>query len=251
LPRSLKSQYDAIYDAISNADVVFKGIVPIISLYALSIGFKTEFQNRFISYSGGDDAGSVTVATYNSGAPDYRYALLDFSFCGRCMIRFKIHQKGDEMWFGVIGDQNVLDERTLWKRGGKGSIWSYYCGQLSRYRRQPVEANFKSELNHPGVTWGAHGSLHFPDFVQGKLIPANTGDVVDLEVDAQEKTFGVHVNGVLQASTKDRRMPDQLSFWLELDSTNDRVEFELLDFNFKTRSKKMCRRNAKDAKDEV
>jgi len=248
LPRSLKSQYDEIYHAISHADIFFKETVSIIALYALSVGFKTDFQRRFITYSAGTDGGTLTVATYRAGAPDYRYALLDFSFCGRCRIRFRIHQKGDEMWFGIVGDQRVLNEKTLWKRGGRGRIWSYYCGiNDSRYERT-VDDKFEPEQDCPGVKWGKFGSLHLPSVVAGKLLPSNTGDFVDLEVDAQNKTFKVFVNGAKQASIIARGMPDQLSFWLELDYTADKVEFELLDFSFKKRRIHVGRQNARRRK---
>lgn len=233
LPPSLKSQYDTIYDAISQADVVFKEIVSTIAYYAMSVGYKTDFSKRYIRYTGNDGV-APTVATYRAGLqPDYQYAILDFSFRGRCIVRFKVHQKGNEMWFGVVGDINVLDERKWIKRGAsEGKIWSYYCGR-ARYRGS--FENFKPELNCNGHGDGVYGSLHFPGKTLGKLVPCNTGDVVDIEVDAQQKTFRVIVNDVLQACAKAPRMPDQLSFWLELDDRDDRVEFELLDFTFEKR----------------
>jgi len=257
LPPSLKSQYDIIRDAISQADVVSKEIASIVAFYAMSVGYKTDFRRSYITYTGNGGC-PPTVASYKACAPDYQYALLDFSFRGRCMIRFKIHQKGDEMWLGVVGDQYALDERKWIKRGAReGTIWSYYCGRTrSRYYEgskamsfAEMMANFKPELNCNGIGDGGYGSLHFPRKTLGRLLPCNTGDVVDLVVDAQEKTFTVIVNDVFQACAKAPRMPDQLSFWIELDDTGDRVEFELLDFSFEKRRKQVGIKNALDEKE--
>jgi len=238
LPPRLKSQYDVIFYCISHTNIFIKEIVSIIAMYALSVGWKTKFQERYITYRTRYENGPLTIATYNSGAPNFRYALLDFSFCGRCTVRFKINKKSDEMWFGVVGNIFVLDEKKSVKRG-RGQTWSYYCGrsvaryyeESKSYPREHMMARFVPELNCPGIEDGGYGSLHFPNEVLGCLAPSNTGDNVELEVDAQDKTFKVIVNGILQASTKAPTMPDQLSFWLELDYTGDEVEFEVLDFS--------------------
>jgi len=248
LPPSLKSKYDVIYDAISKTNIFFKGIVRIIALYSLSIGYKTDFRKRWITYSN-YVGNSPTIATYQDKEFDFRNALLDFSFRGRCMVRFTIHAKGDEMWIGVVADLRNLEERRYLERGS-GQLWNFYCGRTrdTYYEvednlilsRKEMLANFKPELDCEGNRDGAYGSLHFPGrLIRGKLVPCNTGDVVDLEVDAQAKTFKVTVNGVLQAYTEAPGMPDQLSFWLQLDSTNDRVEVELLDYSFEKKREQM------------
>jgi len=250
LPPTLRSQYELILASISHCKIFIEGINSIIAMYAMSVGYWTEFRKSWITYKSHDNFGSPTIATYDVDAPDFRNALLDFSFRGRCMIRFRIHQKGDEMWLGVIGDPSNLQENK-WLHRGRGQLWNFYCGRrrYSETGKKRFLANFKPELNCNGVRDGGFGSFHFPQKIFGRFVPCNTGDVVDLEVDAQEKTFKVIVNDVLQACTEAPRMPDQLAFWVQLDHAYDSVEFELLDFSFEKRMERVHERNAVDAKD--
>jgi len=246
LPPSLKSQYDEIYDAILQSRLTIKEIADIIALYTLSVGYKTDFRLRYFTYScyNGD---CPTAITYKDCAPDFQNAILDFSFRGRCVIRFKIHRKSDEMWLGVVGDPKYLKEEDSVARGVKGQ-WAFYCGR-SRERYHLIEARktvsraqmlggFKPELNCDGIIDGGYGSFHFPERFLHRLVPCNTGDIVDLEVDAQEKTFSVIVNGVFQASTKAPDLPNQLAFFVQLDEADDHVEFEILDFKFEKKKMK-------------
>jgi len=254
LPPSLEWQYDIIYDAISHANVFSKEISSMIALWAMSVGFKTDFRRRYITYQGYDE-NSCMVARYNAkasdaNAPDYQNLLLNFSFRGHCTVRFKIHEKGDAMWLGVVGDPRNLDEsKSL--HCGRGALWSYYCGRADFMSdsEPPVDipTDFKPELCYRGYNNGEFGCLHFPNDIHGRFFPANSGDEVDLEVNAQEKTFKVTVNGMLQADTRAPGMPDQLSFWAQLDWEDDEIEFEVLDFSF---MKKMQQVGKIDAEDE-
>merc|ERR1712079_1002489 len=60
--------------------------------------------------------------------PDFMNAVLDFSFAGRVKARFKIKQKGDEMWIGVASNVKYLEERHSWERAPLGQ-WAYYGGR--------------------------------------------------------------------------------------------------------------------------
>jgi len=247
-PPSIKSQYDRIYAAILQTDLVSKGVANIITFYSLSFGWKTNFRHNHFTYSC-YNSGYPTAIKYDEGAPDSQNALLDFSFCGSCMIRFKIRKKGDEMWLGVVGDLNDLNERNEWinRRRWRGQ-WSYYLGRTQDHylhngiyisRAEYLNKYFKSVLNSKGFGDSGIGSFHFSGKTLHRLLPSNTGDIVDMAVDAQEKTFTVIVNGVLQARSKVPDLPDQLAFFVKLDYTDDCVEFEILDFNFKeTRKQK-------------
>jgi len=255
LPRSLESQYNGICAAILQTGFM-KEIASIISLYALSVGYQTDFRRHHFTYTcfNGD---KYTAVTYNAGAPDFQNALLDFSFRGSCVIRFRIHKKSDEMWLGVVGDLDDLEERSSSARAVKGQ-WAFYCGRTRiRYygkrrtdwiSREKILASFKPELNIPGVIDGGYGSFHFPGKYLHRLVPCNTGDVVDLAVDAQSKMITVVVNGVFQASSIAPDLPDQLAFFVQLDDAEDCVEFEVLDFKFEKRRKLKDGRNAKVVK---
>jgi len=238
-----------ICDAISQDNIFLKEIASIIAMYALSVGYDTNFRKRWITYSCHDDSVSPTIATYGAGAPDWQNALLNFSFRGRCVIRFKVHEKGDEMWLGVTGDQYNLGEDKVLHRG-RGLLWSYYCGRKPYYYIQDADwlAKFKIEPFSNGLSDSMIGCLHFPKRFFGKLFPARTGDVVDIEVNAQEKTFKVIVNGVFQTQCRDPKMPDQLSFWVQLDHKGDRVEFEILDFSFEKKNRQVGEGKAADSK---
>jgi len=253
LPPILKSQYDGIYVAILQTNLVLKEIASIIALYSLSAGYLIDFRLRYFYYTNFNGE-HPTAITYNDRFRDFQNALLDFSFRGRCMIRFKIRRKSDEMWLGVVGDPKYLDEEHT-ERGAKGQ-WAFYCGR-SRERyyfkkktvpREQMLDSFEPVLNCEGIIDGGYGSFHFPQRILHRLVPCNTGDVVDLDVDAQEKTFTVIVNGVFQASTKAPDLPEQLAFFVQLDATDDCVEFEILDFKFEKRKKLKIRRNAKVGK---
>jgi len=250
-PPSIKSQYVRIYAAILQTDLVSKGVASIIAFYSLSFGWNTNFRHGHFTYSC-YNCGYPTAVMYNGEPPAFPNALLDFSFCGSCMIRFKIRKKGDEMWLGVVGDLNALDESTLgYSRGWRGQ-WTYYLGRTrTNYRLdngsypsrdEYLSKYFKPVLNCDGVPDGGIGSFQFPGKILHRLVPCNTGDIVDMAVDAQEKTFTVIVNGVFQARSKLPNLPDQLAFFVQLDYTNDCVEFEILDFNLaKTRKLKGIR----------
>jgi len=248
LPPSLKSQYDIICDAISQGSIFLGETVSIIAMYALLVGYDTNFRKRWITYTCNDDSVSPTIATYKAYAPDWQNALLDFSFRGRCKIRFKIHEKGDEMWLGVVGDPlNLMENKVLHR--GRGLLWSFYCGRELYHRPEPyIKPTFKPKPFDHGVRDSMFGSLHFPGKYVGRLFPGRRGDVVDLEVNAQAKTFQVILNGVLQRQCRAPKMPDQLSFWVLLDNKGDRVEFEILDFNFEKRNLQVGEGNAADSK---
>jgi len=246
LPPTLEQQYDNIYNVIVQTKLTIYEIASIIALYSLSIGYKTDFRSDYFTYSCYTNK-YPTVVSYDKGARDFQNALLDFSFRGRCKVRFRIHEKGDEMWLGVVGNPNYLDEDTFSGLGEKGQ-WAFYCGRTrERYRdtankksvsRAHMLRRFKRDLNCQGVRTGGFGSFHFPDRFLHRLVPCNTGDVVDLEVDAEEKTFAVIVNDVFQVRSKALGMPKQLAFFVQLDYTGDRVEFEILDFKFAKRRKR-------------
>jgi len=252
-PPSLKSQYDGIYFAILEKEATTKEIANIIAFYSLSVGYKTNFRAHHFNYSC-YDAGRPTAITYGEFAPDFQNALLDFSFRGSCTIRFKIRKKGDEMWLGVVGDPSDLDEKRCYDRGVKGQ-WSYYCGRSwKRYEaddcrklisRDEMLRSFKPDMNCRGVWDGGHGSFHFPARLCHRLVPSNSGDIVDMEVDAQEKTFTVLVNGVFQATSWVPDLPEQLIFFVQLDERGDCVEFEMVDFKFEKRRKQKEKRIAK------
>jgi len=241
-PPSIKSQYDRIYAAILQTDLVSKGVANIIAFYSLSFGWKTNFRDRHFIYSC-YNCGYPTTVTYDKGAPDFQNALLDFSFCGSCMIRFKIRKKSDEMWLGVVGDLNNINENKEGYDCNWAGQWTYYLGR-TRYsyrldngdsisRDEYLNKFFKPVLNCKGVAHGGIGSFLFSGKNLHRLLPGNTGDIVDIAVDAQEKTFTVIVNGVFQARSEVPDLPDQLAFFVKLDFTDDCVEFEILDFNLK------------------
>jgi len=246
LPPTLEEQYDTIYNVIVQTKLTINEIASIIALYSVSVGYKTDFRSYYFTYSCYTDK-YPTVVSYDKGARDFQNALLDFSFRGRCKVRFRIHEKGDEMWLGVVGNPNYLDEDTFTGRGVIGQ-WAFYCGRTrEQYRdienkktvsRAQMLRRFKRDLNCKGVRNGGFGSFHFPDRFLHRLAPCNTGDVVDLEVDAQEKTFAVIINDVFQVRSKALDMPKQLAFFVQLDYTGDRVEFEILDFKFAKRRKR-------------
>merc|ERR1719320_1373903 len=102
-----------------------KEIASIIAFYSMSVGYQTDFRRSHFTYSS-KNAGKYTAVTYNAGAPDFQNALLDFSFHGSCKIRFKVRKKGDEMWLGVVGDLDDLQERS--GRALKGQ-WAFYCAR--------------------------------------------------------------------------------------------------------------------------
>jgi len=157
------------------------------------------------------------------------------------------------MWLGVVGDARNLIEAMTADRGVRGQ-WAFYCGRSAEhYRdddgktisREQMLGNFKPVLNCGGIGDGGYGSFHFPERFLHRLVPCNTGDIVDLEVDAQEKIFSVTVNGVFQASSKVLDMPKRLAFFVQLDSKGDSVEFELRNFKLEKR------RNLKDMRNDV
>jgi len=252
-PPSLKSQYNIIYYAILETKVTIWVVASIIASYSLSVGYKTEFRRRHFTYSC-YNAGYPTAVTYNAGAPDFQNALLDFSFRGSCTVRFKIQKKGDEMWLGVVGDPSDLDERLGYYRGMEGK-WAFYCGRsMERYyvgddsiaiSREQMLSSFKPVLNGSGVQDDGYGSFHFPKRFCHRLVPCNTGDIVDMKVDAQEKTFAVMVNGVFQATSDVPDLPEQLIFFVKVDATDDCVEFEIVDFKFEKSRKQKEKRLAK------
>lgn len=254
LPPTLKSQYELIYNSILQSKVVLKELIGIITSYALSVGYKTDFRESYFNYSP-LIGNSPTFVSYEAGAPDFQNALLDFSFRGRCMIRFTIHSKGDEMWLGVTGHPKWLDEDHSITRGAEGQ-WAFYCGlteeiyhsddinaEATTISRAQMLGKFKPVLNISGNGVGPYGSFHFPKRYLHSLVPCNTGDVVDIEVDAQEKIFTVFVNGNFQASSKADDMPDQLAFFVQLDATDDQVEFEILEFSFEKNKRQRCKKN--------
>jgi len=245
LPKTLKSQFDDVFNAIVKLNITIEEIAKIIALYALAAGFKTGFRKRYFTYSN-FIVGRPTIVSYSAGV-DFQNALLDFSFRGRCLIRFKIHCKGDEMWIGVVGDPLDLDESHSLTRGASGQ-WAFYCGRSTYDYRSPSDgqsisrekmlASFMPERDVVGNGVGEYGSFHFPNRFLHRLVPVNTGDEVDVEVDAQEKLFTVIVNGTLQASTRSLDLPDQLVFFVQLDDNDDEVEFEILDFSFENKNGK-------------
>jgi len=241
MPPTLKSQFDVLFDIIVKAERTPKDIAGIIALYALSVGFKTDFRSNYFTYS--RYVGGRPTSISFSNDIDYQNSILDFSFCGKCKVRFTIRKKGDEMWLGVVGDTRDLDESHSMTRGAGGQ-WGLYCGRTRDHYHSPVDDDkritreemltlFKPELNVRGLSSGGYGSFHFPNYLVHRLVPVNTGDMVDMEVDAVEKTLTVIVNGVLQACSVAKDMPDKLAFFVQLDYTDDEVEFEILDFSFK------------------
>ena len=62
-------------------------------------------------------------------------------------------------------------------------------------------------------------------------------------MDAQEKTFTVIINDVLQATSKADDMPNRLAFFVQLDYAYDKVEFQILDFSFEKNRMHRIKRN--------
>jgi len=250
LPPSLKSQFEDIFNAIVKTKKTLKEISAIIALFAVSVGYKTDFRPNFFTYSK-YVAGRPKSISFEKGL-DFQNEILDFSFTGRCKVRFIILKKSDEMWLGVVGDLGYLDERHSLTRGAAGK-WALYCGRTSdeyhcavddkMISRDKMLASFKPKLNVEGLSVGQYGSFHFPRRCVHKLVPVNTGDIVDMEVDAQEKSFTVVVNNEVQACSKAEDMPGKLVFFVQLDYTDDEVEFELLDFGFKKKFERKSKIN--------
>lgn len=245
--------FDALKTLLLDLD---EYVISIITKFArIEVGFNT--YNRFTDFAE-NDFGFTNAALYrpnckqtNAPSPDYQTIYTDFVVRKSAHIRFVVHNKLDEMWFGIRTNLdkfyfNVNDENTrrgryrfhsrhidaCWVhqnatiRGSSEGDFAYYCGRLRWGDSVPSEEIPKLG---PGKRDHSDGSFQFYGLGNLHILQrVGTGDKLDLFIDVPNGRFHAFVNDVFQASHDELDLGTQAVFYATLDRPGDHVEMEVI-----------------------
>jgi len=153
------------------------GISRVIALYAVNWGFQSSFNAEHLTFN--DECDRVDGRNLSC---DTAVAIANFAVIrdGRPLrIRWKIHDKNDEMWIGFTMNQSYVTSRGGY-RNALGIV-SYYGGR-ERYiglKRYPA---IEEPILGEGEKNSGYGSLQIPGAAKHVLQPYSKGHEIELEI---------------------------------------------------------------------
>jgi len=170
-------QLKEIMDAVESFLPVLEfGLSKIIALFAVHVSFQSSFNAEHLTFT---DENRVDGRNLSR---DTAAAIANFAVMrdGRPVrIRWKIHEKNDEMWIGFTMDKSyVTHHRGYWCSSG---IISYYGGREAYIGSKEYPAIEKPILGG-GKRDSGYGSLQIPGVAQHVLQPYSKGNEIELEV---------------------------------------------------------------------
>jgi hypothetical protein len=178
--QSVWEQLDQIMDAVESviSDLEF-GPSRIIALFAIHIGFDWSFNNKELKFKGYCYRVDGTNLYHDATAAIANFAVMRD---GRPIrIRWKINNKGDEMWIGFTADRSYLSNVNMnGTRCTAGNI-SYYGGREGKIGTKTL-ISVKTPVLSRGLYDSGYGSLHIPTMAKHILQPYSKGDEIELEL---------------------------------------------------------------------
>jgi len=178
---SVWQQVKEIMDTLASfLPILELGILRIIALYSVNWGFQSSFNAEHLTFN--DNCDRVDGRNLCELSYDTAVAIANFAVIrdGRPVrIRWKIHEKTDEMWIGFTIDQSfVAWHGGYWHRDG---IISYYGGR-ERYIGQEDYPAIELPILGKGDRNSGYGSLQIPGVAKHVLQPYSKGHEIELEV---------------------------------------------------------------------